>query len=487
MIDLICSSLLSDISFFVHFVFESPHIIIQSYKQSSIKRVEIIPFSLSSLTTSIEGNNHFTEDQIIELIFNSGLLFSNQSTLGHSSSSSSSVVVAAISSLLQGILSSLPDLLLSGVSRFDFSDYVIEKKIGKGGFGTIWLAASSSSSSLSSLKVVLKELNDWSIKKYKEFVSEVLMMNEFKSSKYILRLIGIASPPSPSPPLHHPCNDDQEIENIIIVNNDHHYQQQDNGSDDQIKENTLLMVIEYASFGDLASLLQRSKEDAELRSKLTIKLKLRIALNIASALSDLHSSHYRLIHRDVRSQNIFIFSLHDNDDDNDEEERINAKLGDLGCMVVGNPSYSSDIGNYQYAAPEAMSGSLTVPYSQMIDVYSFGIVFWELFSENPPFNGLMIANNQNTHHCQTLKTKIISGLRPSLDDILIENAREMVNYSAGHLLSLKESVSLLLNQCWHHNPQSRPTFQQIKLSISQLVQNLSSFSSSPPSTNNHET
>ena len=241
------------------------------------------------------------------------------------------------------------------------------------------------------------------------------------------------------------------------------------------------MVIEYAAFGDLASLLKRSKEDAELRSQLTIKLKLRIALNIASALSDLHSSHYRLIHRDVRSQNIFIFSLHDNDhdDDGDEEERINAKLGDLGCMVVGNPSYSADIGNYQYAAPEAMSGSLTVPYSQMIDVYSFGIVFWELFSENPPFNELMIAN-QNTHHDKSLQSKIISGLRPSLDDLLIENAREMMNYSAEQLRSLKESVSLLLNQCWHHNPQSRPTFQQIKLSISQLIQSLSS--SSPSST-----
>jgi len=299
-----------------------------------------------------------------------------------------------------------------------------------------------------------------------------------------------------------------ENENIIVVNNNHnqnnqhqHNQPAQNGggSDDRIKENALLMVIEYAAFGDLASLLKRNKEDAELRSQLTIKLKLRIALNIASALSDLHSSHYRLIHRDVRSQNIFVFSLHDNDHDNDdddneddEEERINAKLGDLGCMVVGNPSYSADIGNYQYAAPEAMSGSLTVPYSQMIDVYSFGIVFWELFSENPPFNELMIAN-QNMHHDKSLQSKIISGLRPSLDDLLIENAREMMNYSAEQLRSLKESVSLLLNQCWHHNPQSRPTFQQIKLSISQLIQSLSSSSSSsssspssPSSTNNQE-
>ena len=255
--------------------------------QSSIKRVNIIP-SLND-----ERTEYISEDQIIAMIMNSNLLFANHTN--HSLSSSSSSLSEAE---MASILSSLPDLLVRDIARFDLSNYVIEKLIGRGGFGTIWIASSSlhgqsSSSSSSSSKVVLKELNDWRMTRYKEFISELLMMNEFKSSKYILQLIGIASPPSP-PLHHHPHNDDndQENENIIIVNNDGHNQQQWNGggSDDRIKENALLMVIEYAAFGDLASLLQRSKEDTELRSQLTIKLKLRIALNIASALSDLHSS-----------------------------------------------------------------------------------------------------------------------------------------------------------------------------------------------------
>jgi hypothetical protein len=126
------SSLASDswMSFFIHFVFESPHVIVQSYMQSSIKRVNIIP-SLND-----ERTEYISEDQIIAMIMNSNLLFANHTNDLQSLSSLSEAEIASI-------LSSLPDFLVRDIARFDLSNYMIEKKIGKGGFGTIWLAAAS--------------------------------------------------------------------------------------------------------------------------------------------------------------------------------------------------------------------------------------------------------------------------------------------------------------------------------------------------------
>jgi len=76
------SSLASDswMSFFIHFVFESPHVIVQSYMQSSIKRVNIIP-SLND-----ERTEYISEDKIIATIKNSNLLFANHTNDSLSSS-----------------------------------------------------------------------------------------------------------------------------------------------------------------------------------------------------------------------------------------------------------------------------------------------------------------------------------------------------------------------------------------------------------------
>ena len=116
------SSLASDssMSFFIHFVFESPHVIVQSYMQSSIKRVDIIPTSISS--SSKEISEYISEDRVIEMIMNSNLLFSNHTNDSKSSSFSNAEMAP--------IFNSLPDLLLCDIARFDLSNYVIEKKIG---------------------------------------------------------------------------------------------------------------------------------------------------------------------------------------------------------------------------------------------------------------------------------------------------------------------------------------------------------------------
>jgi serine/threonine protein kinase len=63
--------------------------------------------------------------------------------------------------------------------------------------------------------------------------------------------------------------------------------------------NPLQMVLEYAPHSDLRKLLDNKRKE-----KLTFKLKLKIALDIAKAIAFMHSKY--ITHRDVRSPNIFV-------------------------------------------------------------------------------------------------------------------------------------------------------------------------------------
>ena len=175
--------------------------------------------------------------------------------------------------------------------------------------------------------------------------------------------------------------------------------------------------------------------------KNSTKLKLKIAFDVARGLNSLYlKSGVKLIHRDVKSENIFIFSLDENSVSSSDS--IHAKLGDFGSIVVASPSYSQRIGNYQYTAPEALRGSLSVPYSKAIDVYSFGILLWEILTGNIPFQEL--KNNPNT--CDKIEKIIIDGYRPPLD-ILPDD--------------IPPCIVKIIKDCWNSKPSARPSLGKI--------------------------
>ena len=151
------------------------------------------------------------------------------------------------------------------------------------------------------------------------------------------------------------------------------WQEEDNNhslfakNEEEYLDHQMLMIIEEAPWGDLTHCHEI------IREKNSIKLKLKIAFDVARGLNSLYfKSGVKLIHRDVKSENIFIFSL--DEKSVSSSDSVHAKLGDFGSIVVASPSYSQRIGNYQFTAPEALRGSLSVPYSKEIDVYSFGIL-----------------------------------------------------------------------------------------------------------------
>lgn len=127
------------------------------------------------------------------------------------------------------------------------------------------------------------------------------------------------------------------------------------------------LVMEYVGGESLKILLQR-------QLRLPTERALRIATEVASALEEAHRKG--IIHRDVKPQNILI------------AKDGTAKVADFG---IARPSGGSELtatgdflGSIQYMAPEALNGRA----DKCSDIYSLGIVLYEMLMGEPPIKGL---------------------------------------------------------------------------------------------------
>ncbi|EXX68131.1 Ypk2p [Rhizophagus irregularis DAOM 197198w] len=146
-----------------------------------------------------------------------------------------------------------------------------------------------------------------------------------------------------------------------------------------------VMVLEYADDGSLRKYLDTNF------NKLLWRNKFIYLYDIINGLRFIHESN--LIHRNLHSGNIL-------------KLKYNAAITDIGlckpanCNVQKNNIY----GVLPYIAPEILRGQT---YTQAADIYSFGIIMYEVISGLPPFYDLS--------HDEYLAIKICQGLRPRFD------------------------------------------------------------------------
>ena len=298
------------------------------------------------------------------------------------------------------------------------------KKLGSGGFGQVFLGKMKFNES-KNIKhdVVFKETRFVSYESLRMLLNECIMM-KIVENQFTIKLLGICIPTmrflDSRKKIHL-----SETDNTTLSNFD----------EGEYLNHQILMIIEEAPWGDLTHCHEIIQE------KNSTLLKLKIAFDVARGLNSLYfKSGVKLIHRDVKSENVFIFSV-------DEKsvssiESIHAKLGDFGSIVVASPSYSQRIGNYQYTAPEALRGSFSVPYSKEIDVYSFGILLWEILTGKIPFHEL----KENLETRDNIETMIIDGYRPSLQ-ILPDDT--------------PPCIIEMIESCWDSTPSKRPSLGKI--------------------------
>eukprot|EP00028_Trichosphaerium_sp_Am-I-7-wt_P014393 CAMPEP_0168509328 /NCGR_PEP_ID=MMETSP0405-20121227/703_1 /TAXON_ID=498012 /ORGANISM="Trichosphaerium sp, Strain Am-I-7 wt" /LENGTH=581 /DNA_ID=CAMNT_0008526751 /DNA_START=34 /DNA_END=1780 /DNA_ORIENTATION=- len=106
-------------------------------------------------------------------------------------------------------------------------------------------------------------------------------------------------------------------------------------------------------------------------------IRTRILIDIASGLNYLQTLKPPIIHRDLRSPNIFIQSL-------DAGAEILAKIGDFGLAQYTTIPLDEALKTFQCLAPEILA-STRVKYDERADTYSFAILMWEVVSRDYPF------------------------------------------------------------------------------------------------------
>jgi serine/threonine protein kinase len=146
-----------------------------------------------------------------------------------------------------------------------------------------------------------------------------------------------------------------------------------------------------------------------------------IAYGIADGMSYLHSISF--IHRDMKSENILL-----------DENKLPV-ICDFGSSRRVNPQEAlktGEIGTPNYMAPEFIRAEA---YTQKVDVYSYGMILWEMLTRTTPFSGMV--------HSQVIFQVIVKQARPEIP--------------AG----TPDALSSLIQSCWAADPGSRPEFSAI--------------------------
>ncbi|KAL6997177.1 Serine/threonine-protein kinase ht1, variant 2 [Sarracenia purpurea var. burkii] len=135
------------------------------------------------------------------------------------------------------------------------------------------------------------------------------------------------------------------------------------------KKNPVFCIItEYLAGGSLRKYLHQQEPYS-----LPLNLVLRLALDIAHGMQYLHSQG--ILHRDLKSENLLL------------GEDMSVKVADFGisCLESQCGSAKGFTGTYRWMAPEMIKEK---HHTKKVDVYSFGIVLWELLTALTPFDNM---------------------------------------------------------------------------------------------------
>lgn len=162
---------------------------------------------------------------------------------------------------------------------------------------------------------------------------------------------------------------------------------------------------------------------------LDLNVAINYALDIARAMECLHANG--IIHRDLKPDNLLLTANH-----------RSVKLADFGLAREESVTemMTAETGTYRWMAPELYS-TVTLRqgekkhYNNKVDVYSFGIVLWELLTNRMPFEGM---SNLQAAYAAAFKQE-----RPALPE------------------DISPDLAFIIQSCWVEDPNMRPSFSQI--------------------------
>uniref|UniRef100_A0A8C7UUI8 Mitogen-activated protein kinase kinase kinase 12 n=1 Tax=Oncorhynchus mykiss TaxID=8022 RepID=A0A8C7UUI8_ONCMY len=177
------------------------------------------------------------------------------------------------------------------------------------------------------------------------------------------------------------------------------------------------ILMEYCAQGQLYEVLRAGRN-------ITPSLLIDWAMGIAGGMNYLHL--HKIIHRDLKSPNMLI--THDD----------LVKISDFGTSkeLIDKSMKMSFAGTVAWMAPEVIRNE---PVSEKVDIWSFGVVLWEMLTGEVPYKDVD-------------SSAIIWGVGNNSLNLPIPK-------------SCPDGFKILLRQCWNCKPRNRPSFRQILLHL----------------------
>lgn len=152
--------------------------------------------------------------------------------------------------------------------------------------------------------------------------------------------------------------------------------------------NAAIVLLEFCGGGSLFEKIHTKKF-----ASMPLEQRMRLGIDIANGVAYLHS--LGVIHRDLKSLNVLLdtagvpkLSDFDSARDTVEEQRADAALRPLEGPLertVGPATQAKAAGTVQWASPEVLDGN---PATAKSDIFSLGVVLWELATCMEPFQGV---------------------------------------------------------------------------------------------------
>ncbi|RHZ82274.1 hypothetical protein Glove_110g70 [Diversispora epigaea] len=270
---------------------------------------------------------------------------------------------------------------------YDRLEYI--KQIAKGGFGTIHLA-----------KWIDGPINEWDIENQQwiRYNQEEVVLKKFDNFANL--------------------NEDFFNEMAIHLKSGSYVSIQFYGITQDPETHKYIMVLRYAKGGNLRDYLKNNFNNINWEMK----------LNNLSILANRFKSIHKLniVHQDFHPGNIL-----------SSDYKSYIRISDFGLSKLmgsnpNNPTKKNVFGVLPYISPEVLSGE---EYKKEADVYSFGIIVYEMVTGIPPYHDIS--------HDKDLAIKICNGLRPKIP------------------FHIPKLITRMIMRCWDARVRHRPTFEEL--------------------------
>lgn len=262
-----------------------------------------------------------------------------------------------------------------------WNDLVLKEKIGAGSFGTVHHADWHGSDV--AVKILMEQ--EFHAERFKEFLREVAIMKRLRHPNIVLFMGAVTQPPN------------------------------------------LSIVTEYLSRGSLYRLLHKPG----VREMLDERRRLNMAYDVAKGMNYLHRRNPPIVHRDLKSPNLLV------------DKKYTVKVCDFGLSRLKANTFLSSksaAGTPEWMAPEVLRDE---PSNEKSDIYSFGVILWELATLQQPWGNLNPA--------QVVAAVGFKGKR-------LEIPR-----------NVNPHVASIIEACWANEPWKRPSFSTIMELLRPLI------------------